>query len=328
MGRLIVGLFGFLFLCLIAGGVAVLWAKSEFEKPGPLAEEATVLLPRGVGTRDIARTLEQNGVIRDRRLFEGGSRALGLARRFQAGEYRFPAGGSMHEVALRIVAGRTVKRYLTVPEGLRSYEVVALIATADGLSGDIAHVPANGSLLPETYQYAHGDTRSAMLERMQEAMRTALAEAWRQRQTDTPLLAPREAVILASIIEKETGLASERPHIAGVFVNRLRRGMPLQSDPTVAFALSPDAPLGRALTRADLKFDSPFNTYTNKTLPPAPIANPGKAALTAALQPLATKDLYFVADGTGGHAFARTYDEHRANVRKWRQVQKRQRAAQ
>ncbi len=328
MGRLVVGLIGFLFVGLIAGGIAVLWAKSEFEKPGPLVEETTLVLPRGAGMRDIARRLQDGGVVRDSRLFEAGSRALGLARRFQAGEYRFPPGGSMHAVALQIVAGRTVKRRLTVPEGLRSYEVVALVRQAEGLVGEIARVPANGSLLPETYQYAFGDSRQGMLDRMRKAMGEAVSSAWAGRQPDLPLLTPRDAVILASIVEKETGLAEERPHIAGVFVNRLRKRMPLQSDPTVAFALSPDAPLGRALLRDDLKFESPFNTYTNRGLPPAPIANPGRAALEAVLQPLATKDLYFVADGTGGHAFAETYQAHRANVRKWRAVQKGQREAQ
>lgn len=227
----------------------------------------------------------------------------------------------MEEALAKLVEGDTVVRKVTVPEGLTSTEIVALINEAEGLSGEIESVPPEGSLLPETFHFTYGDPRNALIERMQADMKRLLDGLWEGRAEDLPISTPEEAVILASIIEKETAVAGERPQVASVFVNRLNRGMPLQSDPTVVYALTDgEGPLGRPLTRQDWKVDSPYNTYANSGLPPGPIANPGRESLEAALQPAETEFLYFVADGSGGHAFAKTLAEHNRNVAKWRRI--------
>ncbi len=218
--------------------------------------------------------------------------------------------------------GRTVVRRFTVPEGLTSAQVVALLEKEPALTGTVSKPPRNGALLPETYHYAYGDSRAALVERMQAAMTQALAEAWKGRDEGLPLETPQQALVLASIVEKETGIAAERAKVAGVFVNRLEAGMKLQSDPTVIFALTDGAgELGRALTRNDWKFESAYNTYVNAGLPPGPIANPGKASLQAVAKPEKHEFLYFVADGTGGHVFAKTLPDHNRNVARWREIQ-------
>jgi peptidoglycan lytic transglycosylase G len=310
---------------LIAGlaGVVAFNVLRQFDSPGPLAAESTVVIPRGAGLSAIAETLTAAGAIRDALTFRLGVTFHDAARELEAGEYRIPASASMREVMDILRSGATVVHRLTVPEGLTSGEIVDLVAAAEGLSGDPGPVPPEGSLLPETYHYSWDDGRAQLIGRMQTAQQEVLRELWAERDPDLPFSSPEEAVILASIVEEETALDSERALVASVFINRLKRGMRLQSDPTVAYGLTQGkAPLGRALTRQDLAVPNPYNTYLNVGLPPGPIANAGRAALKAVLNPAATGYLYFVADGSGGHAFAETLDEHNRNVAKWRKLQR------
>ena len=314
---------------IAAIGVAAYLVLNAFERPGPLAEETVVLVPRGAGLSGIAGHLERAGVIEDARIFEIVVRFEGTARGLKAGEYSFPAAVSMRGAMELLESGRTVAHRITLPEGMTSHELVALLNEAEGLTGEIAAVPPEGALLPETYHYSREDPRADILDRMMAARDDVLEELWSQRVENLPLATPEEAVVLASIVEKETGLADERPLIAGVFINRLRKGMPLQSDPTVVYGITKGTgPLGRLLTRRDLRTPSPYDTYTIKGLPPGPIANPGRAALAAVLNPAETEYFYFVADGSGGHAFARTLQEHNRNVAKWRKIQRQQRQQQ
>lgn len=305
---------------------AALWGYWRLNAPGPAATETTVLIPHGAGVAAIGRRLAEAGVIEEPRLFSLGFRLIGGDRPLQAGEYRIPAGASAREIMEMMVAGRTVVRRLTVPEGLTTAEIMGLLAEAEGLQGNLPpepEWPAQGTLLPETYFYSWGDSRAALLDRMAAAMEEALAELWPSRAPDLPLETPHEAVTLASIVEKETGLPEERPRVAGVFINRLNLGMPLQSDPTVIYSLTEgQRVMDRALTRKDLDTDHPYNTYEIRGLPPGPIANPGRASIAAVLNPMESDELYFVADGNGGHVFAETLEEHNRNVARWRALQR------
>lgn len=286
--------------------------------PGPMQEEKTVIIPRGSSVRQIARLLDENGVILHPLLFRATSRLMAKDQ-LKAGEYAFAPGLTILDVTAMIREGKTVLRQVTVPEGLTSFEVTTLLRNEVALSGDIAAVPEEGSLLPETYNYAFGDTRASVIERMKNDQKALMETLWPAREENLPLKSPKEALILASIVEKETGkLADERPLVASVFINRLRLNMPLQSDPTVIYALTGGASaLGRSLCRADLLTPSPMNTYVQQGLPPTPIANPGRAAIEAVLHPAKSDYLYFVANGTGGHSFAINLEEHNKNVAKW-----------
>jgi UPF0755 protein len=314
-------------LAMVLAAVALLsawrWVDQAVRAPGWRDQAIVVVIPRGESLRATADRLALAGVLRHPNLFIAMLRWRGDARQLRAGEYAVPARASLADILALVTSGRVVQHAFTVAEGLTSAQVVALLTRAPALSGTIAAIPPDGSLLPETYAYVRGERREALLARMRRAMDKAVAALWAGRSPGLPYADPGEAVTLASIVEKETGVAEERRHIAGVFINRLKNHIPLQSDPTVIYALSGGAPLGRPLTRADLKIDSPYNTYRYHGLPPGPIANPGRAALAAALNPLATDDLYFVADGTGGHAFARSLPEHRRNVRRWRAERRR-----
>ncbi len=303
---------------LVVAMAAAGWLVLRLDAPGPLAEDTAVILPRGAHLRQAATILEDAGAIDSARLFVLAARLRGEDRRLKAGEFLIPAGASINRVLAILRAGRTVLRRLTVPEGLTVAQVIDLLEAETALTGTVTRTPEEGSLLPETYYFSYGDDRQALLDRMMEAMDRTLDALWQTRKPDLPYVSARDGVILASIIEKETALPEERSRIAGVFINRLRRGMRLQSDPTVAYGLGDGRPLGRALTRTDLDIPTPYNTYLIAGLPPTPIANPGRQALIAAFQPLDTDELYFVADGRGGHAFARTLEEHQRNVRRWR----------
>jgi len=304
---------------VVAAGV-FLYAKGRFEAPGPLDTDKAVVIEPGSGVGVIAEQLAQAGIVADPDLFALGARVTERARSLKAGEFLFPAAVSMDRAIDILVEGKTVQHRVTVPEGTASVEVVALLAAEPLLNGTIQTIPDEGSLLPETYAYSRGEERIAVIARMQAAMTETVAALWADRDADLPFETVEEAVILASIVQKESGLDSEKPLIAGVFVNRLRRGMRLQSDPTVIYGMTKGEPLGRRLFRGDLRRETPWNTYRIAELPPTPITNPGRAALAAVMKPAKTDYLYFVADGTGGHAFARTLAEHNRNVAAWRRI--------
>lgn len=325
-----------LFLLGLALAAQIAWVR--LDAPGPLAAARAVVVPKGAGSEGIARRLLEAGVIVDPRLFRLAARALGRAGPLRAGEYEFPPQTSALAAIRLMQSGRTVVRRVTIPEGLTVKQALALLAQTEGLEGQVGRVPAEGRLLPETYHYSWGDSRQGIVDRMEEAMRETLARAWAGRAGLTPratdkaplsggavppvIKTAEEALALASIVEKETGVAAERPRVAAVFLNRLKANMKLQSDPTVIYGLGRgEGGLPRALAHADLETDHPFNTYTRAGLPPTPIANPGRAALEAVLNPMISDELYFVADGSGGHVFAKTLEEHNRNVARWRKIQ-------
>lgn len=310
-----------LVLALLLGGIAfgvgaIAW--SRLSAPGPLAEAKPVVVPRGANTEGISEALLRAGVIDSGPAFTlaaWGTRPEGPLR---AGEYVFPAGGSLRDVLTVLRTARPVQRRLTIPEGLLARQIVAILDRAEGLTGETPAIE-EGAVLPETYVYQWGDARAAILRKATADMQEALREAWAARAQNLPLQSPREALVLASIVERETGQASERAKVASVFINRLRRGMPLQSDPTVTYAATDGATLDRPPTRAELDRDHPFNTYRVRGLPPGPIASPGREAIHAVTRPESTDFIFFVADGSGGHAFSRTLEEHNRNVARWRE---------
>ncbi len=321
MGRLLkitIYLLGGVVLILGAGAF---WGKAQFTRPGPSRTEITLIIERGAGVNAIARDLHQAGVLAHPFTFKFMARLEAKEKPLRAGEYAFKAGITPAGALRHLQSGKTVARRVTFAEGLTTAEIIAQLSRTEGLKGFVKPIPAEGSLLPETYHFSFADERQDIINRMLQSMQDLLARLWRQRAPGLPLRTPQEARILASIVEKETALAAERPRIAGVFINRLNKGMRLQSDPTVVYGLTGSGgALGRTLTRADLKRPSPYNTYMVDGLPPGPISNPGSASLEAVLRPMPTKELYFVADGSGGHVFSESLKEHNKNVAKWRRL--------
>ena len=312
-----------LILMIGAGGVYV-YGKKMLESPGPLVEDKTVNIPPRSKTREIAETLQREGVIDvNPWLFMGAALALKASSELKPGEYAFQKSASLRDVIGIIVEGKVVQHAVTIPEGLTSEQIVARLTDNDIFGGGLREMPREGTLLPETYKFPRGTTREQVIQRMQQTQKRVLAEIWERRNPDIPIKSPEQLVTLASIVEKETGKADERSRVAAVFTNRLRQKIKLQSDPTIIYGLvGGKGTLGRPIKRSEIQQPSPYNTYVIDGLPPGPIANPGRASLEAAANPARTRDLFFVADGTGGHSFTETYDQHQKNVARLRTMEK------
>jgi len=311
----------FVLLAVIVG-VTLFMGKQRFEQPGPLTKDTVVNIPKGSGMRDIADALQRQGVIDQPYVFIGGVLVLKAREDLKAGEYQFKAHASLRDVVATMVEGKVVEHQVSVPEGLTSEQIVARLSDDNVLIGDVRQTPREGTLLPDTYDFTRGVTREQMIARMQQAQARLVKEIWDHRSPDLPLKSPDQLVVLASIVEKETGKADERTRVAAVFINRLKQNMKLQSDPTIIYGLvGGKGTLGRPITRSEIEQATPYNTYVITGLPPGPISNPGRASLEAAANPARTRELYFVADGTGGHAFAETYEQHQKNVARLRAME-------
>ncbi|QGM94238.1 endolytic transglycosylase MltG [Methylocystis rosea] len=317
------GFLSFVLVALVAGVFGVIAAMHKLKEPGPLAADKVVYIPPRSDLLEIISQLEREGVIANSTLMQLGIVLEGKLGKLKPGEYAFKKNISVRDVIDQIASGRQIMHSVTIPEGLTSEQIVQKLKEAELLVGDIVDLPKEGALLPETYKYPRGYPRARLLGKMQEDQRKTLDAIWAKRSPDLPLRTPYELVTLASIVEKETGKNEERPRVAAVFVNRLRKGMRLQSDPTIIYGLvGGKATLGRPIMRSEIEKWTPYNTYAIDGLPPGPIANPGRAALEAAAHPAPTRDLYFVADGTGGHVFSESLDQHSRNVQNWRRLEK------
>jgi len=299
-------------LLLVVGG----YFLSGWTSEGPATRPTPVIIAEGSSLARAATTLEKAGVLDSADRFRMQARLLGGDKPIQAGEYEVPADASPSELLALLQSGRTLQRFVIVPEGLPSIMVHERLMRAPTLTGSVP-VPEEGTVLPDSYSYQRGESRAAVLKRMQDAMTKELDALWAKRRPTTVVTSKRDAIILASVVEKETGKPSERRMVAGVYSNRLKQGMPLQADPTVIYPVTKGKPLGRRILRSELRANNGYNTYAMAGLPRGPIANPGRESIAAVLDPEQTRALYFVADGTGGHVFANTLAEHNANVAKW-----------
>ena len=308
---------------LVGGLVGFSYARHAFVSPGPLEQDRAVFIPRGSTSDQIGETLERNGVISSSLLFVGAVQLYGARGDLKWGEYLFPKRISMAEAMAIIIEGKAIEYRITIPEGLTSEQIVGRLRDNDILVGDIARIPREGSLMPDTYKFTRGTSRQQIIDQMAALQARAVQTIWARRQQDLPIRSIEEMVILASIVEKETGRADERPRVAGVFVNRLNRRMRLQSDPTIVYGLvGGRGTLGRGIQQTEIQRLTPYNTYQIDGLPPTPIANPGRAAMEAVVNPVRSRDVYFVADGTGGHVFAETLEQHNRNVANWRRIER------
>jgi UPF0755 protein len=309
------------FVLVISVGVAFVIGKQRLEVAGPLGQDKIVNIPRG-GIRDTAELLVREGVIDQPYLFTASALIYKTREDLKSGEYQFTKNASLREVLEILIEGKVVQHALTLAEGLTSDQIVQRLLENEVLAGNIREIPREGTMLPETYRFTRGTTRENMLKRMQEAQRRAVQEIWERRMSDLPIRSPDQLVVLASIVEKETGKPEERTRVAAVFVNRLKQRMKLQSDPTIIYGLvGGKGSLGRPIMRSEIDQPTPYNTYVIDGLPPGPIANPGRASLEAAANPARTRELFFVADGSGGHAFADNYEQHQRNVARLRAIE-------
>lgn len=320
---------GFIFFILIlavinfAAYYLFSFSKNYLKGSGPLSDNIVVIIPEGSSLKAISAILAKNNIIKYPDLFTYFVIFTDKDAKLKAGEYEFEAGISVYNVLDKIESGDVVMHQITIAEGLMTSQILNLLKENELLTGDLPADIKEGSLLPETYSFTRGDKREKIVKAMQHAMLNVLNDLWENRADNLPIKTKEEALTLASIVEKETGISQERERVAGVFVNRLRKNMRLQTDPTVIYSITKgEYVLDRPLNRKDLAVDSKYNTYKYNGLPPGPIANPGKASIAAALNPAATDEIYFVADGTGGHVFAKTLKEHNANVKKWRIINK------
>jgi len=311
-------------VAMIAVGGGYFYGKQKIEAAGPLQEDKIVNIPSRAGMGDISDILIREGVIENNRwAFIGSVLALKARSDLKPGEYSFQKNASLRDVIATIVEGKVVQHSVTIPEGLTSEQIVARLSENDIFAGSVREIPREGTLLPETYKFPRGTTREQVLQRMQQTQKRVLGEIWERRNADIPVKSPEQLIVLASIIEKETGRADERSRVAAVFTNRLRQRIKLQSDPTIIYGLvGGKGTLGRPIKRSEITQPSPYNTYVIDGLPPGPIANPGRASLEAAANAARTRDLFFVADGSGGHTFTETYDAHQKNVAKLRALEK------
>ena len=323
MRRLIYLILGFCFVVGVGSAGTGFWVYGGFTRPGPLQHDTILIVPPSTGINIIAKELASRGIISKAFIFSVGVKFFSEQEVMKAGQYLFTAHLSSRDVVKLLQTGKTVVHRITFAEGLTSTEIAAQLALTEGLTGDLSLPIAEGSLLPETYHFSYADPRSGLIKRMRKGLSKLMMGLWPYRDANLPFKSQREALILASIVEKETGKPSERAHIAGVFINRLRKKMRLQSDPTVVYGITKgQGPLGRSLRRSELRQKTAYNTYTNYGLPPTPIANAGRKSIEAVLHPMKTNDFYFVADGTGGHLFSRTLKQHNLNVSKWRKIEK------
>jgi UPF0755 protein len=308
---------------LIGSMTSFFYARRAFVSPGPLQQERAVFIPRGSNAEQVGEILERNGVISSSLVFVGAVQLYGVRGDLKWGEYLFPRRVSTAEAMAIVLEGKAIEYRVTIPEGLTSEQILGRLRDNDVLTGDVARIPREGSLMPDTYKFTRGTTRQQIVDQMAAFQTRAVQQIWDRRATDLPIRSPEEMVILASIVEKETGKADERPRVAGVFVNRLNRRIRLQSDPTIVYGIvGGRGSLGRPISQADIQRLTPYNTYQIDGLPPTPIANPGRLAMEAVVNPLRHREIYFVADGTGGHAFAETLEQHNRNVANWRRIER------
>lgn len=317
-----------LLILAIAGNLGYIFLRGQFDEPGPLAYDEPLTIAKGAGAPEIAALLQERGIVADRVLFIIAAKWFQKANKLKAGDYSFKKSYSIRQVLDTLIDGKTDLLSISIPEGMTSYQVVERVNAQSELTGKIDIIPPEGSLMPDTYRYARGGTREDLLLRMQKAQEHWIDEKWEKRALGLPFKTKLDAVNLAAIVEKETGQVDERKKVAAVYINRLKKNMALQADPTIIYGLSGrKGSLGRPISKADMGQDTPYNTYMKKGLPPTPIANPGRPALEAVLHPDKTNDIYFVANGTGGHTFSETYDQHLKAVAIWREVERKAREA-